>query len=80
MKIYNIKNVEKFMKVIDSCKGKVMLVTSEGDQLNLKSKLTQYVALSNYFSSETSIPELELVAYESDDAMKLVDYMLTQEI
>ena len=56
MKIYNIKNVDKFMKVIDSCKGTVMLVSAEGDQLNLKSKLAQYVALSNYFSSEASIP------------------------
>lgn len=41
MKIQNIDNVEKFFKVVDSCKGKVELVTGEGDRLNLKSKLSQ---------------------------------------
>ena len=30
MKIKNVKNVEKFFKVIDECKGKVELVTDEG--------------------------------------------------
>ena len=40
MKIQNITNIEKFFKVVDSCKGKVELVTGEGDILNLKSKLS----------------------------------------
>ena len=43
MKIKNINNVDKFFEVVDSCKGKVELVTGEGDRLNLKSKLCQYV-------------------------------------
>ena len=53
MKIQNIDNVEKFFKVVDSCKGKVELVTGEGDRLNLKSKLSQYVSLANIFSDGT---------------------------
>ena len=44
MKIENIKDINKFFQVIDSCKGKVELVTGEGDRLNLKSKLSQYVS------------------------------------
>ena len=48
MKVKNITDVEKFFKVIDECKGKVELVTDEGDRLNLKSKLTQYVAPVSY--------------------------------
>ena len=36
MKVKNITDVEKFFKVIDECKGKVELVTDEGDRLNLK--------------------------------------------
>ena len=75
MKIENIKNVDEFFKVIDSCKGKVELVTGEGDRLNLKSKLSQYVSLANIFSNG-EIPELELVAYERDDIDKLVSYMI----
>lgn len=45
----NVKNVDKLFAVIDSCKGKVELVTGEGDRLNLKSKLSQYVSLTQLF-------------------------------
>ncbi len=48
MKVQNITDIEGFFKAIDSCKGKVELVTGEGDRLNLKSKLSQYVSLANY--------------------------------
>lgn len=75
MKVQNIHDVEKFFKVIDSCKGKVELVTGEGDRLNLKSKLSQYVSLANIFSDGT-IAELELLAYEPEDISKLVDFMM----
>ena len=64
MKVKNITDVEKFFKVIDECKGKVELVTDEGDRLNLKSKLTQYVALSGVFKDNT-IGEMELIAHEN---------------
>ena len=46
MKVQNITDIEGFFKAIDSCKGKVELVTGEGDRLNLKSKLSQYVSLA----------------------------------
>lgn len=75
MKIQNIKNIEKFFKVVDSCKGRVELVTGEGDRLNLKSKLSQYVSLANIFSDGT-IDELEIIAYEPEDASKLVNFMM----
>lgn len=79
MKIKNIKNPESFFKVVDSCAGKVELVTDEGDRLNLKSKLCQLVSLSNVFSLDAaSIPEMEIIAYEPDDAKKLLDYIMKQ--
>ena len=71
MKVQNIKDVNKFFEVVDSCKGKVELVTGEGDRLNLKSKLSQYVSLANIFSNG-EIPELEIVAYEKEDIDKLL--------
>ena len=40
MKLQNVKDVRKLFEVVDSCKGKVELVTGEGDRLNLKSKLS----------------------------------------
>ena len=77
MKIKSIANVEKFFDVVDGCKGKVELVTGEGDRLNLKSKLAQYVSLANIFSNG-EIPELEIVAYEKEDIDKLMDYMISR--
>lgn len=75
MKVQNITDIEKFFEVIDSCSGKVELVTGEGDRLNLKSKLAQYVSLANIFSDGT-IEELELLAYEPEDINKLVNFMM----
>lgn len=74
MKLKNINNVEGLFKVIDSCEGKVELVTDEGDRLNLKSRLSQYVALVNVLA-DAKIEALELVAYEPDDIDKLVKFM-----
>ena len=76
MKVQNITDVDKFFEVIDSCKGKVELVTGEGDRLNLKSKLSQYVAMANIFSDGT-IAELELLAYEPEDIQKLLSFMMS---
>ena len=75
MKVNNIHDIEKFFKVVDECKGKVELVTGEGDRLNLKSKLSQYVSMANIFSDGT-IEELEIVAYEPEDIDKLVQFMV----
>ena len=75
MKVMHISNIEKFFSVVDSCKGTVELITGEGDRLNLKSKLAQYVSLASIFSSD-EIPEMELVAHEPEDVKKLVDFMV----
>lgn len=76
MKVQNITDVEKFFKVVDSCSGKVELVTGEGDRLNLKSKLAQYVSMASIFSAGVEIPELEIIAYEPEDTTKLINFMI----
>lgn len=75
MKVQNIKDVDRFFEVIDSCTGKVELVTGEGDRLNLKSKLSQYVSMAKIFSDGT-IDELEIVAYEPKDIDRLISFMV----
>ena len=75
MKIQNINNIDKFVQVVDSCAGKVELVTGECDRLNLKSKLCQYVSMANIFSNG-EIPELEIIAYEKEDIDKLIAFMM----
>lgn len=75
MKINNVKDVNKFFDVINECKGKIELISNEGDRLNLKSQLTKYVAMANLFSDGT-VKELELVAYEPEDIDRLVTFMM----
>ena len=75
MKVSNIKDVEKFFEVVDSCTGRVELVTGEGDRLNLRYKFSQYVSLANIISG-AEIPELEIVAYEKEDIDKLLNFMI----
>ena len=75
MKVQNITDVEGFFKVVDSCKGRVELVTGEGDRLNLKSNLSLYVSMANIFSNG-EIPELEVIAYEKEDTDKLIQFMI----
>ena len=75
MKVQNITDIEGFFNVIDQCKGRVELVTGEGDRLNLKSKLSQYVSMANIFSNG-EIPELEIIAYEKEDTHRLIHFMM----
>lgn len=80
MKLYHIRDVEKFIKVIDKCKGKVELVTDQGDRLNLKSKLCQFVSLAEIFSKD-NIPELEfeIIAYEPEDLAAIIDFVMKND-
>ena len=77
MKIKNVKNIDKLFQIINSCSGKVMLI-GDDIQLNMKSKLTQYIALAKIFS-DGEIPELELRAENSDDVAKLSKFMMEDQ-
>ena len=78
MKVQNITDREAFFKAVDEFKGRVELVTGEGDRLNLKSKLSQYVSMANIFSNG-EIPELEIIAYEKEDTDRLIGFMINGE-
>ena len=75
MKVKNIHDIDKFFEVVNNCEGRVELVTNEGDRLNLKSKLSQYVSLAKIFSDGT-INEVEIIAAEPADVDKLVKFMM----
>ena len=40
-------DVKAFISALDQCKGNVMLITSEEDRFNLKSKLSQLAGIIN---------------------------------
>jgi hypothetical protein len=75
VKVKNITDPNKFFEMLCQCKGKVELVTSEGDRLNLKSKLCQYIALTQMFS-EAKIDEIEIIAYEPEDTHMILEYLI----
>lgn len=76
MKIFNIENPEKFLDVIKQCRGNVELISKQGDRLNLKSELTKYIAISQLFTDNTFINEMELIVSEPEDMKILLDYMM----
>ena len=50
----------------------------EGDRINLKSKLSQYLSIAN-MCSNGYIKELELVVHEKEDMDRLIEFMLSGE-
>lgn len=79
MKLMNIDvdKLDELFAIIDSCKGRVELVSEEGDCINMKSKLSQVVSLANIFAAGADvINQLELVAYDPEDTAKLVKFMM----
>lgn len=76
MKVYDITNVEEFLKKVEECKGTVELVSGEGDRLNLKSQLTKYIALAQIFGEDSKIKEMDLVMSEPEDAIKIMHYLM----
>ena len=78
MKINGIKNAQEFFKVVDSCTGRVELLTGEGDRLNLKSKLCQYISMTQLFSKSEEL-HLEVSASEEEDLQKICRYLMQYE-
>lgn len=63
-------DVAEFLAVLDTCEGKVFLVTNEGDRLNLKSKLCQIVGLTKLIEGG-KIAEASIICENKNDESKL---------
>ena len=75
MKLYNLTDIDGFLKSVEEYTGRVELATSEDDRLNLKSKLCQYVAFTKLLNCK-EIPELEVVAYNPEDVSRLIHFII----
>ena len=77
MSATNLRNIDfkKFMEAIDQCKGDVFLVTSEGDRLNLKSKLCQVIGLTSLIEGGR-ISEAKIVCENPEDDSLLFRFNL----
>lgn len=65
MRITNIKQIDEFLAAADKCVGGVKLKSPYGDVYNLKSKMSQYVAIAELLSDHGD--ELELFCEEGID-------------
>ena len=74
IRVERVNQVNKLFEVIDSCTMNVELVTGEGDCLNMKSKLSQYLSMTRMFANG-DVPQMELVAKNEQDAQKLIDFL-----
>ncbi len=70
MKIKNITDVETFLEVVNQCEGDVTLTSIYGDKFNLKSTLTQYVAVAALVGEHGE--ELELWCSNKNDEAKFL--------
>ena len=73
MKLKNIKEVEAFRKVIHECEGDVYLKSPEGDVFNLKSAMSEYIALGQLLSEQGD--NLELFADRREDEARLIAFL-----
>ena len=73
MKFTNIKEVNEFLDVVDSCEGSVTLTSPYGDCFNLKSKLTQYIAIAELLGENAD--ELELWCSSKSDEYKFLKFL-----
>ena len=73
MKIRNIEQLTDFLKVIDSCKGDVYLTSVYGDRYNLKSAMTQYIAIAALLGTHGD--ELEIWCDIKEDEGKVMGFL-----
>ena len=72
-------NVSEFLAVLDTCEGNVYLVTRDGDKLNLRSKLSQLVGLTQLIEGG-KITEASIVCENKSDESKLFRLNLFDEV
>lgn len=77
MKIKDISEPTRFFEAVNSCAGRVELLSAEGDCLNLKSRLCQYIALTQIFEDKR-IEGIELAISDPKDLSLLLPYIITE--
>ena len=73
MRLTNIKDVQKFIDVVNSCEHEVYLMSLEGDVFNLKSSMSQYIAIGRLIQESGS--SLELCANDKNDQIRLLNFL-----
>lgn len=72
MRLKNIKEVDSFKAIVEECSGSVWLASPDGSLLNLKSILSQYVAIGSLIVEAGD--KLELYCSNREDEAKFIEY------
>lgn len=72
MRLRNIEEISAFLAAVDSCNGDVWLESAYGDKFNLKSKLSQYIAMGALLRDKEEA--LELFCSNQEDEQKFFQY------
>lgn len=72
MKLTKISQVKDFLAIVNTCKGDVTLTSQYGDKYNMKSLLTQYVAIGALLGERGD--ELELFCSSKEDEAKFLKF------
>ncbi len=73
MKLKTIKEVDKFLEIVDSCRGEIIITSQYGDRYNLKSKLNKYVAVGELIGDNAE--NLELWCDYKEDEAKFLKFL-----
>lgn len=73
MKLNKITEITNFLATIDKCTGNVYLTSQYGDKINLKSKLSQYIAVAGLLNSDN---DLELWCDNKEDESKFMGFFI----
>ena len=76
MTLENISNIDGLFAVINQCTGNVELISDEGDCINLKSRLAQYMTVA---FSDGYIRSLRLRVEKDEDKVRIFDFILSGE-
>lgn len=69
MRLKNFTSIEQFLAPLDRCRGKILLISREGDTYNLNSKLTQLYTVSTLLDKLER--EYDLICSEKEDELYL---------
>lgn len=78
MKLKDEFNVVAFLENAQNCIGDVFFHTTEGDILNLKSVLSQYVLVS-LICNPGLLQNAKIICTQEEDYANLSDYLLPEE-
>lgn len=72
MQLSNVNEVKEFMDTIKECEGDVYLKSQQGDVFNLKSSMSEYIAVGKLITEVGN--ELELFCPRKEDEARFLRF------